>query len=59
LSLELDPTDKESCIKEIRTGSDPDTIIIILKLNEKVDSIFVWKVGEDLESEAYDIAPGY
>lgn len=44
-----------SQIKEVRTNSNPDCIIIIVRNEDKNTEIFSWSLTENSEQEAYDM----
>ena len=44
LNITLDPDDEDSWIKDVRTGKNPDFVVVIVNQNELVDTIFIWDI---------------
>lgn len=63
IDFEIKKENETSWIKEVRTGSNPNLIIIIVKtLSNQQDSsetIFTWDVENNIEFESYDVQNKY
>ena len=59
LYFQIDPEDPESFIKEVRTGSNPDLIVIIVQQTKDLDSIISWDIDNNTEFSCNDIEEEY
>ena len=63
LEFRIDNVTHSQYLKEIRTGSNPDLIVIIAGTTynqlDHSDSIFIWDVKNDRENETYDVRGTY
>ena len=59
VSLDIDVDDAESYVKSVKTGVNPEQIVIIVNQNKFIDTIFVWDTYNDIEREAYDVEEGF
>ena len=57
--FEIDPTNNFASIKEIRTGSIPGLIVIIISYFMSTDTIFSWDVQDNIEIESNDVGNDY
>ena len=46
-------------MKEVRTGSDPKMIVIILHRSGSTDKVFTWDIKRNIEYESYDVPKRY
>ena len=51
----LDGLNKNSYIKDLRTGSNPEVFIFAIQQAGGFDSIYTWFTKENAEAEAYDL----
>ena len=55
-----DNENKEDCsIKEIRTGSDPSKIVLVVQQSKNRHTIFTWSTRENIQMEAFDVGKEY
>ena len=63
IDFRINDENHNQIIKEIRTGSNPELIVIIAGTNfhseNDSDNIFIWDVQNDIEHESYDITGMY
>ena len=63
IDFRINDENHNQIIKEIRTGSNPELIVIIAGTNvlyeNDSDNIFIWDVKNDVEHESYDITGIY
>jgi len=57
LGLIVDPNEKQSRIKRVRTGSNDTKIGVLVKQSKTADAVIVWNVEGDNEIESFDTNP--
>lgn len=55
----IDVDDKDSFISEIRTGSTPELIALIVRQANGSDFLLTWDMIANSENEAYEISEDY
>ena len=51
----IDENEKDSYIKELRTGSNPHIFVFVVHQANGFDTIYTWFTKENAEAEAYDV----
>ena len=46
-------------MKEVRTGSNPNLIVIIIHRSKATDKVFTWNLKRNIEFESYDVPKRY
>ena len=59
LDFQIDKDDPESFIKEVRTGSNPEIVVLIVQQSKDVDSVISWNVNSNTEFSCNDIEEEY
>jgi len=54
LDLFVDRDDKNTFIKTVRTGSNEDKIVVLVRQSNKSDSSIIWSVDSNGELEQFD-----
>ena len=59
VNFKIDPNDHKSTIDDIRTGSVPTFICIIVTNSQDSDNVIIWDMDNDIEGESYEIEEDY
>ena len=57
--MKVDPENKETFIRKVRAGTDPDQIAICVRQSPDEDSIIVWDLENQLEINSFDVSQKY
>ena len=53
--MKVDPNNKDTFIRKVRAGSDPDQIAIVIRQSPDKDCLVCWDIQNQLETNAYDV----
>lgn len=55
INLHVDERQKETFIKQVRTGSDETKVAIRVTQTATMDCIIIWDLERDIEIESFDV----
>mmetsp|Transcript_8198 Transcript_8198/g.12567 ORF Transcript_8198/g.12567 Transcript_8198/m.12567 type:complete len:339 (+) Transcript_8198:3974-4990(+) len=55
LDITVNPEEKQTFIRRVRAGSDPDRITIVIRQSVNSDCVLVWDMLKDVEQTSFDL----